>query len=494
MAENMKTDSAGAPASADTSLLEKIIADSKVAHSDTEKTRAKELINQLVQEVMDGKITVSDNIIASIESRIAAIDEAVSEQLTAVLHDESFKTLEASWRGLHYLVSKSETGTGLKIKMFNATKAELIKDFKAASEFDQSTMFKQIYEEEYGTFGGSPYAVILGDYEFGKNPEDLFLLEEISHVAAAAHAPFISAASPQIMGLESFSDLSKPRDLAKVFDTVEYAKWHSFRDSEDSRYVALALPHVLGRLPYGPDTLPVEAFDYKEDVSGQDNNKFLWVNAAYSLGTRMTDAYAKYGWCTAIRGVEGGGMVEGLPVYTFSTDDGDVALQCPTQIAITDRREKELADLGFIPLVHCKGTDYAAFFSVQSTQSPKEYDTDEANANSRLSAQIQYIMASSRFAHYLKSMMRDKIGSFASRADVNTFLNGWINNYILANDEGSQELKAQYPLREARIDVTEVPGKPGMYRAVAFLKPHFQLEGLTASLRMVADLPPAANG
>ena len=495
MAEQQAEGAAPAAAAAgEVSILDSIIDQSKAARSDSERARARDLIGELVNEVMQGQVTVSSDLIASIEARIAAIDKALSEQLSAVMHDEAFQKLEASWRGLHYLVHKSETGTGLKIKMLNVSKKDLIRDFKGASEFDQSALFKQVYEEEYGTFGGSPFAALVGDYEFGKEAEDMFALEEISHVAASAHAPFLSAAGANMMGLDSFTELSRPRDLAKVFDTVEYAKWKSFRNGEDSRYVALTLPHVLGRLPYGSNTVPVEAFNYEEDVSGKVHDKYLWVNAAYSLGTRLTASYAKYGWCTAIRGVEGGGMVDGLPTHTFSTDDGEVALKCPTEIAITDRREKELADLGFAPLVHCKGTDFAAFFSTQSVQKAKEYDTDSANANARLSAQIQYLMASSRFAHYLKSMMRDKIGSFASRGDVETFLNKWISGYVLGSDDAGQEMKAKFPLREARIDVTEIPGKPGFYRAVAFLRPHFQLEGLTASLRMVADLPPPASG
>lgn len=476
------------------SLLDSIIADTKVARSDSEKDRAKDLISGLVNEVLGGTVTVSKDLIASIEARIAQIDGLMSTQLSAIMHNEDFQKLEGSWRGLHYLVHQSETGTGLKINLFNASKKDLLKDFKSASEFDQSALFKKIYEEEYGTFGGAPFASLVGDYEFTNHPEDMSLLEEISHVAAAAHAPFFAAASPGMFGLDSMTELSKPRDLAKGFDTVEYAKWKSFRASEDSRYVGLTMPHVLGRLPYGSATVPVEAFNFEEDVSGKVHDKYLWVNAAYSLGTRLTNAYAKYGWCAAIRGVEGGGLVEGLPTHTFTTDDGEVALKCPTEIAITDRREKELADLGFIPLVHCKGTDYAAFFSTQSVQKPKEYDTDAANANARLSSQLQYIMATSRFAHYLKSMVRDKIGSFMTRSECETFLNRWINNYVVGSDDAGQEIKAKFPLREARIDVSEVPGKPGFYKAVAYLKPHFQLEGLTASLRMVADLPPPAKG
>ena len=316
----------------------------------------------------------------------------------------------------------------------------------------------------------------------------------MSGVAAAAHAPFVAAASSKLFNLDSFTQLGTPRDLAKIFQGVEYAKWKSFRDSDDSKYVGLAVPHILMRLPYGKANVPVESFDYEEDVSGTDHSKYLWGNAAYALGARLTDAFAKYSWCAAVRGVEGGGLVEGLPVHTFQTDEGDVALKCPTEIAITDRREKELADLGFVPLVHCKGTDYAAFFSTQSANKPKVYDQDAATANARLSSQLQYILAVSRFAHYLKSMMRDKIGSFMSRSQAEDFLNRWIAQYVLLDDSGSQEAKASHPLREARIDVSEIPGKPGAYRAVAFLKPHFQLDELAVSLRLVAELPPPAKG
>jgi type VI secretion system protein ImpC len=318
-------------------------------------------------------------------------------------------------------------------------------------------------------------------------------LEQVSHVAAGAHAPFIAAAAPGLLNLDSYTDLTLPRDLAKIFDTVEYAKWKSFRESEDSRYVGLTLPRTLARLPYGPETVPVESFNFKEEVDGKDHSKYLWSNAAYAFGARLTDAFAKHGWCAAIRGVEGGGLVEGLPTHTFMTDEGEVALKCPTEIAITDRREKELSDLGLIPLVHCKGTDYAAFFGAQSAQKAKKYDTDAANANARLSTQLQYMMAVSRFAHYLKSMMRDKIGSFMSRSDCERFLNRWIMNYVTEDDNASATTKAQYPLREARVEVAEVPGKPGVYRAIAFLRPHFQLDELTVSLRLVAELPASAR-
>lgn len=476
------------------SLLDQIIDDGRMARDDSKRQWAKGLISEFVGQIMQGTLTVSKDTAASVNARIAQIDKLISDQLNEVMHHQDFQKLEGSWRGLHYLVNQSETGEGLKIRVLNASKKELLKDMEKASEFDQSALFKKVYEEEFGMFGGASYGALIGDYEFRNHPQDLTLLEEISHVAAAAHAPFISAASSQMFNWDSFTELGGPRDLAKVFQSSEFAKWKSFRDSDDSKYVGLALPHILMRLPYGQENVPVETFNYEEGVDGTDHNKYLWGNAAYAMGARLTDAFAKYHWCAAIRGVEGGGLVEGLPVHTFKTDEGDVALKCPTEIAITDRREKELADLGFIPLVHCKGTDYAAFFSTQTANKPRKYDTDYANANARLSSQLQYILAVSRFAHYLKSMMRDKIGSFMSRQNAQDFLNRWIANYVLLDDDAGQDAKASHPLREARIDVTEIPGKPGAYRAVSFLRPHYQLDELTVSLRLVAELPPPAKG
>jgi type VI secretion system protein ImpC len=475
-------------------LLDQIIDEGRLAREENQKGHAKDLINEFIGQVMEGTMTISKDTEAMINARIAQIDKLISDQLNEVMHAEEFQKLEGSWRGLHYLVSKSETGERMKIRVMNVNKKDLLKDMEKASEFDQSAMFKKIYEEEFGMFGGASYGALIGDYEFGNHPQDMALLEKMSQVAAAAHAPFISAAGSSLFNLDSFTELGNPRDLSKIFQSVEYAKWRSFRDSEDSRYVSLCVPHILMRQPYGKANVPVEAFDFEESVDGTDHSKYLWGNAAYALGTRLTDAFAKYGWCAAIRGVEGGGLVEGLPVHTFKTDEGDVALKCPTEIAITDRREKELADLGFVPLVHCKGTDFAAFFSTQSANKPKVYDSDEANANARLSSQMQYIMATSRFAHYLKSMMRDKIGSFMTRGEAQDFLNRWISNYVLGDPNAGQEVKAKYPLSEARVDVTEIPGKTGAYRAVAFLKPHYQLDELSVSLRLVADLPPPAGG
>ncbi|MGB9178253.1 MAG: type VI secretion system contractile sheath large subunit [Pyrinomonadaceae bacterium] len=474
-------------------LLSRILDEGKMARNDIQAEAAKDMIAEFVREVMRGEMVVSKDTEAMINARIAQIDKIVSAQLNEVMHHEDFQKLEGSWRGLHHLVMNSETGTMLKIRAMNVSKKDLLKDMERASEFDQSALFKKVYEEEFGTFGGAPFGAMIGDYEFSNHPQDMSLLEKISNVAAAANAPFFSAASAQLFGWDEYQELAEVRDLAKIFDRTEFAKWRSFRESEDSRYVGLCLPHTLMRLPYGAETVPTETFNFEEDVDGRDHKKYLWGNAAYSLGTRLTEAFAKYQWCAAIRGVEGGGLVQGLPTHTFKTDEGDVALKCPTEISITDRREKEFSDLGFIPLVHCKNTDYAAFFAVQSCQKAKKYDKDEANANARLSTQLPYIMAVSRFAHYIKAMMRDKIGSFMSRTDCEMFLNQWIQNYVTPDDTASPATKAQYPLREAKIEVAEVAGKPGVYRAVAFLRPHFQLDELSVSLRLVAELPKSAR-
>ena len=473
-------------------ILDDIVTQSNIAKSTEEKDRAKNQISELAHEVMQGTVVMSDNLAASIDTRIAEIDALISEQLSAIMHAPEFQKMESSWRGLHYLCSQTPSESMLKIRMLNTTKRELTKDFQSSIDFDQSTLFKKIYEEEFGSFGGEPYAALIGDFEFTRQNADMYLLEQLSHVAAAAHAPFISAASSEMFGLDSFTDIGRPRDLSKIFETAEYIRWRAFRQSEDSRYVALTVPRFLGRLPYNPkDGTVVDGFNFVESVSGADHNEYLWINAAYAFASRLTEAFSDYRWCAAIRGVEGGGLVEGLPVYTFKTDEGDLALKCPTEISITDRREKELSDLGFIPLVHCKNTNYAAFFGAQSAQKAKTYQNDDANANAVLSTQLQYIMAVSRIAHYLKAMMRDKVGSFLSAGNVETFLNDWISRYVLLDDGASQEAKAQYPLREASVQVVEVPGKPGVYKSVVFLRPHFQLDELSVSLRLVTQLPQA---
>jgi type VI secretion system protein ImpC len=472
-------------------LIEQII--TNVSPDATRRDAARDMVAEFARRVLDGTITYSKDVMTMINSGIAELDKLISSQLNEVMHAPEFQKLEGSWRGLHYLVHQSETSPNLKIRVMNISKKDLAKNLKSAIEFDQSAIFKKVYEQEYGQFGGSPFGLLVGDCEMTNHPEDIDLLSRMSNIAAAAHAPFITSASSSMLGLESFADIDQKRDIAKSFDSVEFTKWRSFRESEDSKYVGLCLPHILMRLPYGKETNPVESFDFEEDVDGRDHKKYLWGNAAYAFAARTTDSFAQYEWCTAIRGVENGGLVQDLPTHTFRTDEGDIALKCPTEVAITDRREKELSDAGFIPLVHCKDRDYAAFFGAMSANKPKKYDKDFATANARLSAQLQYMLAVSRFAHYLKAMMRDKIGAFMSRENVEQFLQNWIKQYVVLDDNASQEMKARFPLREARVEVQEVPGHPGAYRAISYLRPHFQLDAIDISLRLVADLPPPAQ-
>ncbi len=483
---------AAAPAAA-TSLLDQIVDRGRLGRDAESKARGKDIIHRFMAEVLQGSMTISPDTEVMLNARIAQIDRLLSVQLNEILHAPEFQQLESAWRGLHYLLSNTETSEQLKVKILNVPKKELLKDFQRATDFDQSALFKKVYEEEFGIFGGAPFGALVGNYEFSRTGPDIELLEKVSQVAAAAHAPFLTAASPEMLNLEDFTKLDQPRDIAKIFDSGEYARWKTFRQSEDSRYVALTLPRFLLREPFGSKTVPVEAFGYEEQVDGTDHTKYLWGNSAWALATRVTNAFASYGWCATIRGVESGGLVEGLPVHSFKTDAGDVAMKCPTEMPITDRREKELADQGFVPLVHAKGTANAAFFSVQSAQKPKVYNTDAATANARISAQLPYIFAVSRFAHYLKAMMRDKIGGYMSRGEVQSYLSNWIANYVVGNDDAPMSVKAKRPLREASIEVQEVPGKPGVYRAVTFLRPHFQLDELSVSMRLVAELPASAK-
>jgi len=479
-------------ADAETSLLEQIVEQGRVGRDAETRDRGRDLVKRFVAEVLEGSITVARDTESMINARIAQIDHLLSLQVNEILHHADFQRLESSWRGLKYLLSQSETGTMLKVKVLNVSKKELLRDLQRAPEFDQSALFKKVYEEEYGVFGGTPFGALVGDYYFDKSGQDMELLEKVSNVAAAAHAPFLSSAAASMFNLDSYTELDSPRDLGKVFDTTEYAKWKAFRQSEDSRYVALTAPRMLVREPYGSTTVPVEAFNYEERVDGTDHEAYLWGNSAYALASNINKAFAMYGWCASIRGVESGGLVEGLPVHNFRTDAGELIMKCPTEVQITDRREKELADLGFAPLVHQKGTPNAAFFSVQSAQKPRVYDSPGATASARMSAQLPYIFATSRFAHYLKVMMRDKVGGYVTRGEVDAFLNRWLQSYV-APANASASMKSRMPLAEGRIDVVEVPGKPGAFRAVAFLKPHFQLDELSVSMRLVADLPaPAA--
>lgn len=473
-------------------LLDQVLGATK----QTERDRAEELIRALTEEALKGTVTFDRNLVKTFDRAIAEIDRKVSEQLNQIMHNERFLKLEGSWRGLNYLVMNSETGTSLKIRMLQMSKKEMGKDLQKAVEFDQSQLFKKIYENEFGTPGGEPYGALIGDYEWTKHPDDVETLRLVSNVAAGAFAPFISGVGAGMFGFENWSELSKPRDLAKIFETAEYAKWRGFRETEDSRFVSLVMPRVIARVPYGEATKPVEEFGYEEAPVNADgsakqmaHDDYCWMNAAYVMGARLTDAFAQYGFCTAIRGAEGGGKVSDLPTHTFTSDDGDGDAKCPTEIGITDRREAELSNLGFLPLCHYKNTDYAVFFGAQSTQSPKKYDRAEATANAAISARLPYIMATSRFAHFLKVMARDKIGSFMEASDCEVWLNRWIQNYVNPMEGAGQEARAKYPLREAAIEVKEIPGRPGSYNAVAYLRPWLQMEELTTSMRMVARIP-----
>ena len=470
-------------------LLDQVIAATR-PQSSVEQERAKDYFRQFLDHAVKPGQVVSKDVETNIKAWIGEIDKKLSTQLNEILHDPGLQKLESTWRGLHYLVDQSETGENLKIRVLNVKKQELFKDLEKAVEFDQSSLFKKIYEEEYGQLGGQPYGMMIGDYEFGRSSEDVSLLKMISGVASAAHAPFVSNADPKLFGFDSFTELANPRDLAKIFEGVEYAPWKSFRESQDSRYVALAMPRVLSRLPYGKDFKRVEEFNFEEEVDGKEHNNYSWMGAAWAYGARITDAFAKDGWFARSRGVEGGGKVQGLPVHTFPTDDGDVAMKCPTEIAITDRREFELSNLGFLPLLHSKGNDFAVFMGTQSCQKPKTYFDPVANSNAEISTKLNYMFCVSRFAHYLKVMARDKIGSFMETADCERWLNDWITKFVVSNPESvGEKTKAEKPLSEAKVEVRPVKGKPGYYEAVAWLRPHFQLEALSASMRLVAEVP-----
>lgn len=483
---------AAAPEAAEGSLLDAVIG----LTPQTAPDRAKEMLEALVGQVMAGVVKWDKNLTRTINRAIALIDAKLSKQLAAVMHHPEFQQLEGTWRGFKHLVFSSETSAQLKIRAFNVSKRDLAKDLERAVEFDQSELFKKLYENEFGSPGGEPYGALIGDYEFSSHPEDIEMLQKISGVAAAAFCPFISAASPNMFGFKNFTELPKPRDLERIFQTPDYTQWQSFRNSEDSRFVSLVMPRVLARLPYGENTKRIDEFDYEEGTIGKSgepapiqHNEYTWMNAAWVMGARLTDSFAQYGWCTTIRGVEGGGKVEGLPTHVFRSDDGDLDAKCPTEVPITDRREAELSKLGFLPLSHFKNTDYAVFFGGQSCQRPKEYDDPNASANARISAGMPYLMAVSRIAHFLKVIARDKIGSKMERQDVEDFLKRWVAQYVLADEKPSAENKAKFPLAEAQVEVREVPGKPGSYDCVARLRPWLYLEELTTSMRLVASIP-----
>lgn len=451
-----------------------------------------EAVATLAGQVLSDTAVIQEDVIESIKSIIAEIDKKLSEQVNLIMHNDEFQKLEGSWRGLHHLINNTETDEMLKIRVMNISKKDLGKNLKKfkGTAWDQSPIFKKVYEEEYGQFGGEPYGCLVGDYHFDHSPPDCELLGEMTKIAAASHAPFIAGAGPSLMQFDSWQELSNPRDLTKIFTTPEYAAWRSLRDSEDSRYLGLAMPRFLARLPYGAKTSPVEEFDFEEDTDGSEHGKYTWANSAYAMAVNINQSFKMYGWCSRIRGVESGGSVEGLPAHTFPTDDGGVDMKCPTEIAISDRREAELAKNGFMPLVHRKNSDFAAFIGAQSLQKPAEYEDPDATANANLAARLPYLFATCRFAHYLKCIVRDKIGSFKERGDMEQWLNNWIGQYVENNPATATEAdKARKPLAGAEVVVEEVEGNPGYYSSKFFLRPHYQLEGLTVSLRLVSKLP-----
>jgi type VI secretion system protein ImpC len=460
--------------------------------SDDAKSAVEQAVLTLAQQALASTNLISSDVLASIESMIAELDRKLSQEVNLIMHHPDFQKLESAWRGLHYLVNNTETDEMLKIRVMNISKLDFgktLKKFKGTA-WDQSPLFKKVYEEEFGQFGGEPFGCLVGDYYFDHSPPDVELLGEMSKVSAAAHTPFIAAASPNLMQMSSWQELANPRDLTKIFTTPEYASWRSLRDSEDSRYIGLAMPRFLARLPYGAKTSPVEDFNFEEETAGGDHSAYSWANSAYAMAVNINRSFKMYGWCTRIRGVESGGAVEGLPTHTFPTDEGGVAMKCPTEIAISDRREAELAKNGFMPLLHRKNSDFAAFIGAQSLQKPSEYDDPDATANANLSARLPYLFACCRFAHYLKCIARDKVGSFKERSDMSKWLNKWIMNYVDGDPaNSSEETKSKKPLAAAEVTVEEVPGNPGYYTSKFFLRPHYQLEGLTVSLRLVSTLP-----
>jgi type VI secretion system protein ImpC len=460
--------------------------------SDQAREAVESAVKTLAHQALENTVTVSNDAYRTIQDLIAEIDEKLSQQVNQIIHHQDFQQVESAWRGLNYLVNNTETDEMLKIRFMSISKQELsrsLKRFKGAG-WDQSPLFKKIYEQEYGQFGGEPFGCLVGDYYFDHGPQDVELLGEMARIGAAAHCPFITGTAPTVMQMESWQELANPRDLTKIFQNTEYAAWRSLRESEDARYLGLVMPRFLARLPYGIRTNPVDSFDFEEETDGSDHNNYAWSNAAYAMAANINRSFKEYGWCTAIRGVESGGAVEDLPCHTFPSDDGGVDMKCPTEIAISDRREAELAKNGFMPLVHRKNSDFAAFIGAQSLQKPTEYHDPDATANARLAARLPYLFACCRFAHYLKCIVRDKIGSFRERDEMERWLNDWVMNYVDGDPaNSSQETKSRKPLAAAEVSVEEQEDNPGYYAAKFFLRPHYQLEGLTVSLRLVSKLP-----
>jgi type VI secretion system protein ImpC len=474
------------------SELSKLVKDEFKPRTPDATRAVEQAVQTLARQALADTAVIGDDAIQTINQIINAIDDRLTAQINLILHHEKFQKLEGAWRGLHYMVNNTETDEMLKIRVMNISKEEvgrMLRRFKGTA-WDQSPLFKRVYEEEYGQFGGEPFGAMVADYYFDQSPPDVELLGGLAKIAAAAHMPVITGVSPTVMQMGSWQELANPRDLTKIFGTPEYAAWRSLRESEDSKYIGLAMPRFLARLPYGARTNPVDGFAFEEETGAADHGKYTWANAAYAMATNINRSFKEWGWCSRIRGIESGGAVEGLPTHTFPTDDGGVDMKCPTEIAIADRREAELAKNGFMPIVHRKNSDFAAFIGAQSLHKPAEYDDKDATANANLAARLPYLFATCRFAHYLKCIVRDKIGSFKERDDMQRWLQKWIMNYVDGDPAHSPEsTKARKPLAKAEVTVEEVEGNPGYYRSVFALRPHYQLEGLTVSLRLVSTLP-----
>jgi type VI secretion system protein ImpC len=453
-------------------------------------------VGTLIQQALADTSLIKDDVLDTLDEMIARLDEKLSAQVNVILHNETFQQIESAWRGLHYLVYNSETDATLKLRVMNVSKQELYRDLRMYpdAKWDQSPLFKAIYEQEYGQLGGQPYGAIVGDYHFDHSAVDVRLLRDLGKVAASAHAPFIAGAAPSLMGMDSWTQLTNPRDLSKIFDTPDYAAWKSLRDSENSRYIGLCMPRVLARQPYGAKSLPVEEFSFEEETDGHTGEKYAWMNAAYAMAANVNRAFKEYGWTVRIRGVQSGGEVINLPTHTFPTDDGSVDLKCPTEIAISDRREFELSKSGLLPLIHRKNTDKAAFIGIQSLYRPKKFDKEEATAADNLSSRLSYMFAVCRFSHYLKCMVRDQIGETKERQELERWLQSWINLYVDADPANSSaENKARKPLAAAQVNVFEDAENPGFYGARFYLRPHFQLEGMDIGMSLVSRLPAQAG-
>jgi len=460
-------------------------------------TEVENAVSTLVREALAGQNVVKDDVLGTIEGMIAKLDEKLTAQVNEILHAPEFQKLESAWRGLNYLVFNSETDAQLKIKFMNVSKSEIYRNLRLypGARWDQSPLFKRIYEQEFGQLGGQPYGTIVCDYHFNHQAADVQLMRDLSKIAAAAHAPLFAGADPVLMGMDSWNELMNPRDLSKLFDTPEYAAWKGLRDQPDSRYLGLCMPRVLSRVPYGAKSEPVEEFAFEEDTDGHHGEKYAWMNAAYAMAVNINRAYKEYGWCTRIRGVQSGGEVLNLPTHTFPTDDGGVDLKCPTELAISDRREHELAKSGLIPIIHRKNTDKAAFIGAQSVYKPKKYEGKngiEATASDNLSARLPYMFAVSRFAHYLKCMVRDKVGATKEKEGLRLWLQEWITQYVDGDPlHSSESTKAKLPLADARVDVFDDEENPGYYSARFYLRPHYQLEAMDIGLSLVSRLPGA---